>query len=65
MCVAAAAQRTGIGRDLLTRFERDLLELKFASIYLETGANGPAARFYENCGYESLDLVSLRKTLRA
>ena len=65
MGVALAAQRSGVGRELLTTFERNLVTQNFVSVYLETGAKTPAQQFYEHCGYETLGLVSLHKNLHA
>jgi ribosomal protein S18 acetylase RimI-like enzyme len=63
MGVALAVQRSGVGRELLTKFEQNLAAADFVSIYLETGTNTPARKFYEDCGYGRLDLVSLHKQL--
>jgi len=65
MGVALAAQRSGVGRELLSTFERHLVTQNYMSVYLETGASTPAQQFYEHCGYKTIGLVSLHKKLYA
>ena len=55
ICVDRAAQRRGIGGELLEQIERDLIAHHARAIYLETSdsAEYAAARdFYERHGYE-------------
>lgn len=65
MCIATALQRCGVGRKLLTIFERQLVAQDFVNVYLQTAAHAPARQFYEKCGYEVFDVLSLRKRLCA
>jgi GNAT superfamily N-acetyltransferase len=63
MCVAVALQRKGFGNGLLKSLESNLRAENFMGIHLQTGAKTPARKFYESCGYDVLDVISLRKSL--
>ena len=60
MFVAPALQRAGIGSRLLARFEQSLAG-SYEAVYLQTGSRVPALEFYASCGYETIDLASMRK----
>lgn len=62
MLVAPSLQRSGIGRALLSEFERSLAG-KYVGVYLQTGGAVPARHFYAQCGYAPVDLVSMRKRI--
>ena len=64
MFVATDFQRTGIGRQLLARYEASLSG-SYTAVYLQTGARVPAHEFYAGCGYATIDLVSMRKNIEA
>jgi GNAT superfamily N-acetyltransferase len=64
LCVAPERQRRGIGAGLLRRFEETLLAEGYVGVYLETGSEPGSRGFYERSGYDTLDLVSLRKRLK-
>ncbi|GAB2893228.1 hypothetical protein GCM10027046_22700 [Uliginosibacterium flavum] len=63
-CVAGDRQRSGLGKVLMSEFERRLQEQGFSSVYLHTGETAPARGFYEAVGYkQSFKAVSLSKRL--
>ena len=62
MFVAPALQKGGIGRKLLAAFERSLAA-KYIGVYLQTGGQLPADKFYASCGYVTSDMVSMAKRL--
>lgn len=63
MCVASDLRRQGIGARLLARLECEVAQQGCTRIFLETGQEGAARRFYEANGYAGLALVSLTKPL--
>jgi len=62
MFVAPELQRGGIGRSLLAAFERSLAS-RYIGVYLQTGGQVPADKFYASCGYAISDMVSLTKRI--
>jgi aminoglycoside 6'-N-acetyltransferase I len=62
MFVAPDLQRSGIGRGLLAAFERSLAG-SYIGIYLQTGGQLPADKFYASCGYATSDIVSMTKRI--
>jgi len=62
MFVAPDLQRSGIGRKLLAEFERSLAG-SYTGVYLQTGSQVPAHKFYASCGYANTDLVSMTKRI--
>jgi aminoglycoside 6'-N-acetyltransferase I len=62
-CVATDRQRSGLGKSLMAEFECHLAAQGFSGVYLQTGENAPARRFYESLEYERFGVVSLRKRL--
>ncbi len=63
MCTEPSFQRQGVGTSLMNALENSLRQQGFDSINLQTGRTAPAANFYEQRGFRSLDLVSLAKRL--
>jgi aminoglycoside 6'-N-acetyltransferase I len=65
MCVAPQHQSQRLGTRLMKAFEHDLLSRGIKQIYLQTGENAPARRFYEGLGFKTVSLVSMSKKLVA
>lgn len=63
MCLAQTLHRQGLGTRLMNALEESLRRQGFDSIHLQTGRTAPAANFYQQQGFRSLDLVSLAKRL--
>lgn len=63
MCVHCDWQRRGLGRQLMTAFERFLLSEGFHSVELQTGEGTPAYTFYESQGFRRTGLASMHKKL--
>ena len=62
MFVAPGLQRSGIGHELLAAFERSLAG-RYIGVYLQTGGQLPADKFYASCGYATSDMVSMIKRI--
>lgn len=63
MCVHKSYRRTGLGTDLLVKFENVLSENKFIGAYLETLDKSPSMGFYSSLNFEKIPLVVMRKRL--
>lgn len=61
MCIAIDRQGQGYGRLLLGELERQIVQRGQSGIFLQTGANLPARKFYEACGFGDRGLIVLGK----
>lgn len=52
LCVSPAAQRKGVGGELIRRLEEMLTDMGIRSIYLLTDRGTPAEAFYKKIGYK-------------
>ena len=63
MFVAPALQRGGIGRKLSAAFEKSLAA-SYIGVFLQTGGQLPADKFYASCDYVTPDMVSMVKRIK-
>ena len=61
MCISPKIQRKGYGRILLSEIEKQTKQRGQAATFLQTGAQVPAHKFYEACGYRDRGLTILGK----
>jgi aminoglycoside 6'-N-acetyltransferase I len=61
MCISPKLQSKGYGRVLLSELEKQTRERGQTAIFLQTGAQVPAHRFYEACGYCDRGLTIMGK----
>ena len=61
MCVDASHRRSGMGKELMSTFETDLIEEGYVGAFLETLGDGPSSDFYAALGFDKIPLVILRK----
>ena len=60
---APALQRAGIGRKILAAFEKSLAA-SYIGVFLQTGGQLPADKFYSSCDYVTSDMVSMVKRIK-
>lgn len=58
LIVASHRQGQGIGTQLMQKAEELAREKHLHKIYLDTGSNWPAVKFYENLGYQQTGILS-------
>jgi aminoglycoside 6'-N-acetyltransferase I len=64
MCVARDHQRSGVGSELITELEKDLISKGIRKIYLLTARDGSAESFYRKNGfYVSPKMIMMGKHL--
>ena len=61
MCVSPKMQGKGYGRSLLSELEIQTKQRGQTAIFLQTGAQVPAHKFYEACGYRDRGLTIMGK----
>lgn len=61
MCISPKTQGKGYGRILLSELEKQTKERGQTGIFLQTGAQVPAHKFYEACGYRDRGLTIMGK----
>ena len=61
MCIAPELQGQGCGRALLAELEKQSKAKGQVAIFLQTGANVPARKFYEACGFRDRGLIIMGK----
>ena len=61
MCISPGMQGGGYGRMLLSELEKQTKQRGQTAIFLQTGAQVPAHRFYEACGYRDRGLTIMGK----
>jgi aminoglycoside 6'-N-acetyltransferase I len=61
MCISPEFQGQGHGRALLAELEKQSKAKGRVAIFLQTGANVPARKFYEACGFRDLGLIIMGK----
>ena len=61
MCISPKIQRKGFGRILLSELEKQTEQRGQTAIFLQTGAQVPAHKFYEACGYRDRGLTIMGK----
>ena len=61
MCISPKMQGKGYGRMLLSELEKQTKERGQTAIFLQTGAQVPAHKFYEACGYRDRGLTIMGK----
>lgn len=62
MCVHPNYRRTGLGTELVEKFEDILVNNNFYAAYLET-LEGPSVDFYSSLKFRKLSLVMMKKDL--
>ena len=61
MCILPTMQGKGYGRMLLSELEKQTKQRGQIAIFLQTGAQVPAHKFYEACGYRDRGLTIMGK----
>lgn len=61
MCVSPKLQGKGYGRLLLSELEKQTKQRGQTAIFLQTGAQIPAHKFYQACGYRDRGLTIMGK----